>query len=511
MADLINDKKVFTLLEVTTSIKKTLSKRYNNSYWIKAEMNKINLYSQSGHCYPELVEKANGKVIAQIKGILWRDDYQNINKNFLKILKEPLKDGIKILFLARITFDPTFGLALQIVDIDPAYTLGDLEKEKHETIARLKKEDFYDRNRSLQVPLLPQRIAIISHETSKGYADFLEVLESNSWNYSFLHLLFPSLLQGEKAIHSIISQLKKIEKVQSHFDVVAIIRGGGSDVGLSCYNNYELARTISLFPIPVITGIGHATNQTVVELVAHTNAITPTKIAEYLLQKFHNFSIPVQKAQEKIIDRAKRLLNDKMVFLHSEVKLFKSAAESLLSENRNEIALQIGSLSQHVQFRYKNERRNLDGIKSELRKDIFVSIGVVKQEIRQLVKNLKKDVTLQVQTNESEIDQNINSIVSNLHATLVERNQSLLFNQGRLAEKTWHFLEYRNSQINNLEKNVHNMSPINVLKRGYSISLYNGKAIKSYLEVNDNDEIETILFDGTVQSFVHHTSKAQNL
>ena len=179
MPEKINDKTIFSLLEVTISIKKTLAARYKSSFWIKAEMNKLNHYSQSGHCFPELVEKKDGKVIAQIKSTLWADDYANINRNFLSTLKGPLKDGIKILLLAKIAYDPSFGLSLQIMDIDPQYTLGDLEKEKRETINRLQLEGIYDRNKKLEIPFLPQRIAIISVVTSKGYGDFVDVIDKN--------------------------------------------------------------------------------------------------------------------------------------------------------------------------------------------------------------------------------------------------------------------------------------------------------------------------------------------
>lgn len=227
MPETVNDKQVFSLLEVTKSIQKTLTERYKSSFWVKAEMNKLNYYKQSGHCYPELVEKKDGKVIAQIRSCLWKDDYNRSNNNFLQILKEPLKDGIKILFQAKILFDPAYGLSLLIMNIDPSYTLGDLEREKQETINQLREENIFGRNKILKLPLLPQRIAIISVETSKGYADFLRVIETNPWNYKFFHFLFPSLLQGDKAADSIINQLTRIKKVINHFDVVAVIRGGG--------------------------------------------------------------------------------------------------------------------------------------------------------------------------------------------------------------------------------------------------------------------------------------------
>jgi exodeoxyribonuclease VII large subunit len=359
MPEILTDKTVFSLLEVTKSIQKTISERYKSSFWVKAEMNKLNYYKQSGHCYPELVEKANGKIIAQIKSHLWKDDYASANNKFLATLKEPLKDGIKILFLAKISFDPAHGLALWILDIDPSYTLGDLEREKQETIQKLKEEGIFAKNKTLKLSLLPQRIAIISVETSKGYADFLEVIDSNPWRYKFFRLLFPSLLQGDQAVKSIINQLRRIRKVKDHFDVVAIIRGGGGDVGLSCYNNYLLAKEIALFPTPIITGIGHATNETVVEMISFSNAITPTKLGEYLLQKFHNFSVPVHEAEKKIIDQSRRLLSEESKKFRSEIKLFKSVVENITITNANDIKHAAKNLFQQTKFIFKSEQERL--------------------------------------------------------------------------------------------------------------------------------------------------------
>jgi exodeoxyribonuclease VII large subunit len=366
MSEKIADKTVYSLLEVAKSIQKTISDRYTSEFWVKAEMNKLNHYSHSGHCYPELVEKQDGKVIAQFKANLWRDDYQTINANFIRVLNEPLKDGIKILFLARISFEPQYGLSLRIIDIDPSFTLGDLEKEKQETIQRLHAEGIFSSNKMKAMPLLPQRIAIISVETSKGYADFTKVLSTNPWNYHFFHVLFPSLLQGDRAVESIRHQLRRIRKVISHFDVVAIIRGGGGDIGLSCYNHYDLARDIALFPIPIITGIGHATNETVVEMISHANAITPTKIAEYLLLKFHEFAIPVQKAEEKIRSRAERILNDEKYRLQSAVKLFRSVTTNVLAENRGQVRSLNRMLQQQTTFMIRNEKGLLNSIEKNI-------------------------------------------------------------------------------------------------------------------------------------------------
>ncbi len=193
-----------------------------------------------------------------------------------------------------------YGLSLRIVDIDPTFTLGELEKEKLDSIRKLKAEGIYESNKLLDFPVVPKRLAIISVETSKGLSDFYKIINQNPWGYRIESTLFPALLQGDKSVPSIINQLAIIAEKIDRYDVVAIIRGGGGEVGLSSYNNYLLARAIAIFPIPVLTGIGHSTNYTVSEMVAYKNAITPSELADFLIQKFHNFAIPVDRAAERI-------------------------------------------------------------------------------------------------------------------------------------------------------------------------------------------------------------------
>ncbi len=463
MPETIQDKKIFTLLEVTKSIEKTLRKRYTSSFWVKAEMNKLNYYSHSGHCYPDLVEKQGGKVIAQIRAVLWKNDYLRINNRFVEILKEPLKDGIKILFLARISFSPMYGLTLVISDIDASYTLGDLEKEKQATIQKLRAQGIFDRNRGLPFPLLPQRIAIISVETSKGYADFMRILDTNPNHYRFFSLLFPALLQGEKAAERISGQLDRIERVKRHFDVVAIIRGGGGEVGLSCYNHFDLVTKIANFPLPVITGIGHATNETVTEMVAHINAITPSKLAEYLLQKFHDFAGPVQEAERIVTDRSNRILKEEKMRLYSEVKLFRSVTENILSANRNNISGLATSLMQQSRFRFKNEIRLLKDCSRVIGKDSI-------------------------------------SFLNNRHLNIFQLHE-------RLWARTKLNLNKSSLEVMNLEKNIDNMDPKNVLKRGYSITLHNGKAVKDLLRLKTEDSLQTITFEGEITSVIKEIKK----
>ena len=464
MPETINQRKVFSLIEVTTSIRKTIEERYTSVFWVKAEMNKLNHYSHSGHCYPELVEKTNGKVIAQMKANVWKSDFDRINHNFLRVLKEPLKDGIKILFSATISFDSSHGLSLRILDIDPSFSLGELEREKQDTLERLRREGIFNSNKALKLPILPQRIAIISVETSKGYSDFINVIENNQWGYKFFRLLFPSLLQGDKSIVSICNQLKRIKKIIKHFDVVAIIRGGGGDVGLSSYNNYELAKEIALFPIPVLTGIGHSTNETVAEMVSYKNAITPTELADFLIQKFHDFSVPIKKGEEIIVDRAKRILSDEKLRFQNFMKYFRSVTNSKLLRSKVEIKSQSETILRQSRFLIKGKSQLLNGTKQEVLKAVATLLSTNKIHLADLIEELK---SFPVQT-----------------------------------------LEIENGKVDAIEKNVRMLDPLNVLKRGFSITLYEGKALKSYTQVKPTDKITTLLADGRLESEVNTSGKS---
>ncbi|MDP9042306.1 MAG: exodeoxyribonuclease VII large subunit, partial [Bacteroidota bacterium] len=293
----------------------------------------------------------------------------------------------------------------------------------------------------LRLALLPQRIAVISVETSKGYADFIKIISTSVQGYGFFHVLFPSLLQGEKAVGSIMAQLNRIREVKNHFDLVVIVRGGGDDIGLSCYNDYRLARAIAEFPLPVLTGIGHSTNETVCEMISYSNAITPTKLAEWLLQKFHDFREPVEAAQKIITDKALRLISEKKTKFRSEIKLFRSVTSNLLQRSRNEMKILTQSLFHQSIYRFSYEKSQMIQLRNRIP-----------------------------------------------HAT------NILFKS-------------RNLELENLHKQIKNMSPENVLKRGYSITLRNGKAVKSFEEVKRGDTIDTVLFEGKISSIVQSANK----
>lgn len=467
MAEISDGKKIFTLGEVTASIQKTLAQRYSTSFWVKAEMNKLNYYPHSGHCYPDLVEKVEGKVIAQLKSTLWKDDFNRINKSFLSVVKSPLKDGIKMLFCARVTFDPVHGLALRIIDIDPVFSLGELEREKQDSITRLQKEGIFSRNRSLAFPLLPKRLAIISVQTSKGYADFNKMIDANPWGYKIFHVLFPSLLQGDRAVDSILFQLHRIRKVAEHFDVVAIIRGGGGEVGLSCFNDYLLAKAIALFPIPVITGIGHATNETVVEMVAFRNAITPTELADFLLQKFHNFSVPVQKAEEILAGKVRRIIAEEGKRIFETVRYFRSVTGNVVIRGRHDIQHLARDLFKVSSLSMLRQKQLHASLLYKLRSLSLSELGDQAQELKQTIFMLRKDITS--------------------------------------------FVKHEQTGVSNIEKAISNMHPQNVLRRGYTITRIKGKSVMSTTEVKADDEVETVVSDGVIFSKVTTTKKSSDI
>lgn len=437
MAEKLANKTVFSLAEVARSIQKTIAARYTGTYWVKAEMNKLNHYTHSGHCYPELVEKKDGKVVAEMRSVLWKSDYIRINQRFLDIAKEPLRNGITILFEASISYDPLYGMSLRILDIDPAYVLGELEREKLESISRLKQEGLFDANKRLPFPLLPKRIAIISVETSKGFSDFLNIIDRNPWGYRFEHTLFAALLQGDRSVGSIINQLKRISGRLDEFDVVAIIRGGGGEVGLSSYNNYELAAAVARFPIPVLTGIGHSTNETVSEMVAFTNAITPSELADFLIQRFHQVAVPVQQAQDTIRIKAQQLLEAERKRLQDASHYFNVSSRNLLQHNRHAVAHAAQALHTAAKGRLIHESY------------------AVHHQVRSL-------------------EASSAAFIKDSHQTLTA-----------------------------LDNAVRIMDPQQVLNRGYSITIHQGKAVRDASKLQPGAEVETRVADGAFTSIVN--------
>lgn len=330
-------KRIFPLSKVTAAIENVINSHCSKLVWVKAEIVKLNYYPQTGHCYPDLVEKKDGRIVAEIRGNIWSSHFESINARFKEVLQEEIKDDMTVVIQAAVTYHPVYGLALNIVDIDPEYTLGELARQRAETIKKLQQEGLFEANKQLLLPKLPKTIAVISVESSKGYQDFVNVIQNNPWGYKYQQRLFPAVLQGENAVRTITTQLQKIKKHAKYFDAVAIIRGGGGEIGLSCYDDYRLAKAIADFPVPVLTGIGHSTNETVCELVSYKSFITPTKIAEFFLQEFNNFALPLKENSEKIKTLVNRIFERQENLLLQASRSFKFYSERTLQKNLNRL------------------------------------------------------------------------------------------------------------------------------------------------------------------------------
>jgi exodeoxyribonuclease VII large subunit len=341
---MINEK-VFSLKEVASSVKRTLNARYGSSFWVKAEMIKLNHYPYSGHAFPDLIEKQDDVIVAQMRAVIWSADFKRIRDKFRSCGLADLSDGITILFRASILFDEFYGLSLRIIDIDTSFTLGEMEKQRMLCIERLKAEGIYSLNSSLSLPAVPKRFAIVSVGSSKGYNDFMQIVRKHSSRFAIFTHLFPSLLQGDGAINSISEALDRINDVADCFDAVLIIRGGGGDVGLNCYNHYNLCRAVALCKLPVLTGIGHASNQTVAEQIAWRNFITPTDLADFLFSGFNN-------AYLEVLNLSKQL---------------KSNADSILNTNNERVKLLSESLKHKIENRILSEKERLQMIERYIR------------------------------------------------------------------------------------------------------------------------------------------------
>ncbi|MBL3655945.1 exodeoxyribonuclease VII large subunit [Fulvivirga sediminis] len=263
-------------------IKTTLDSQLDPSYWVVAEIGEMR-NTQNGHCYLELVDKENDRVTAKVRGTIWSYTYRNLSTWFEGMTGQALQPGLKILCNVAVQFHELYGLSVNIKDIDANFTLGERARRRKEVIDKLVADGTFDMNRGHALPLVPQRIAIISSPTAAGFGDFMDQIEQNSRGYKFSAKLYKATMQGDKAALSIINAMMQVHDHIENYDALIIIRGGGSQVDLDCFDDYELASHIAQYPIPVLTGIGHERDETIADLVAHTRLKTPTAVAEFLI------------------------------------------------------------------------------------------------------------------------------------------------------------------------------------------------------------------------------------
>ena len=337
-----------TLYGLNRRIRNSIEQTFPDSCWVIAEISDLKI-NNSGHCYIELIEKAanKDKIIARARATIWSYTFRMVKPYFETASGISLDKGIKVLVKAKVTFHEQYGLSLNILDIDPGYTLGDLERKRHEALRKLEKDGVLEMNKRIPFPVAPQRIALISSETAAGYKDFMNQLLSNSFGFKYYVKLFPAIMQGNEAIPSIIKALDKIYIHEDFFDIVTIIRGGGSKSDLSCFDNYDLAYHITQFSLPVLTGIGHEQDISVVDFAAHTKLKTPTAVAEFLIKQTNSLDQYLKELQTTAITMVNECLQNRQEQIDDLSRKLVRIGNNVLLLNRKNLA----RLSYHFEKR----------------------------------------------------------------------------------------------------------------------------------------------------------------
>lgn len=380
----------YSLKELCDWIQEIVENDLPNRYWVCAEIASM---SVRGHCYMELVEKAeNGILAAKVRATCWNNVYNLLSAYFVQETGQLLHVGLQVMLEVSVEFHAVYGLSLNVWNIDPTYTLGDLAKQRQATIQQLTEDGVMDLQKALQIPSLPRRVAVISSADAAGYGDFCDQLKHNRFGFKFHVQLYPAVVQGDNAARSVVQALNSIAALEEEWDVVVIIRGGGASTDMSCFDDYNLASHCAQFPLPIIAGIGHTRDVSVVDMVVHTSVKTPTAAAEWLIER-------VAKQVERVGSLMLRL---------------QRTTQNAVSREKNRLLLYEQQIFNAVRGKAVRERGKLD---------------------------------------------------------------------------LW-------------MKTIELHSPERIFKMGYSLTMVNGKMVRSQSEVNEGDMLETHLHDGVIQSVV---------
>ena len=456
-----------TLLELNKSIQDALKNSFPGSIWIIAEISELKV-NRNGHCYLELIEKdaITDNIIAKTRAIIWAFTFRMLKPYFENTTGHELIPGIKILIQAKIEFHELYGLSLNITDIDPNYTLGDLAQKRIEILKSLEEDGVLNMNKEVSFPIVPQKIAIISSETAAGYQDFINQLTNNTYGFKYYVKLFPALMQGVQAEDSIITSLEKIYDYEDLFDIVVIIRGGGSQADLNCFDNYLLASNIAQFPLPVLTGIGHDKDESVVDIVAHQKLKTPTAVAEFIIERTNEFNNYLDLQKENLYNYFIDYIDDKKNNISNYINKIIPVARTIV--DKNSFLLKITA----------------EQLKNKSQKIIHVKI---------------KQISIYSSVLGLFLNKNLTNNNNNLHILKNKLENNYKLN----IQKQYLILE------NNSDK-IKLLNPESILKRGYSVTYKNGKRIKNVNEIEKKDEIITKLFSGFIRSTVEEKNEIKN-
>lgn len=350
----------YTLYDLNQQLRRVVALNFANALWIKCELAQVNL--SRGQYYLSLVQKSEEteEVIATANAILWYRKYNALRRKLGRELEAVLQGGMEVLIQVRVEFDERWGLSLHVDDIDPAYTLGQLEMQRQQTIAVLEKAKLLDLNRQNRLPNVVQRIAVISSLNAAGYQDFLQQLEQNSYGYQYFTQLFPAAMQGVAVEKEVLTQLKKIRRGSRPFSAVVIIRGGGAKLDLAAFNSLELSKAVAQFFIPVLTGIGHDVDETVLDMVAHTSLKTPTAVADFLINRSLHFESTIQQLGLRVQQLAGAHIRAQDNYLQRILENLRLQSQLPLQEHQQNLQQLENMLPQLVQNRLQKEQRELD-------------------------------------------------------------------------------------------------------------------------------------------------------
>jgi len=470
-----------SLSELQRQVKGKLEDLFSLPVWVKAEISEMTI-NRSGHCYLDLVETEEGTdtVVARCRATIWSYTFRMLKPYFETTTGQVFTEGLKVLLQAKVEYHEVYGFSLNIRDIDPVYTLGDMARQRREIIHRLEEAGVLEMNKELELPLVPQRIAVISSPTAAGLQDFLNQLHNNQHQFIFYTKLFPSVMQGMEAPRSITAALEQIFQYEDLFDAVVIIRGGGAQIDLACFDNYDLAFNVAQFPLPVITGIGHDKDDTVIDLVAHTRMKTPTAVAEFLISGALQFS---------------QQLNDLE-------KQFTVSVNDQLEKNQDRLtdaADQLSLLVNQLIVKQTN-RLNIDRIQLANHSERFLKKQF--SELKGLTTNTKNKISIYVARQTHLLDQSGNQLNYTFRGQIVKNKNLLIQFQQLLKIRAVETIRAENKNLLQIQEKLRLVDPQNILKRGYSLTMMNGKILKSLQMVKVGDLLETRLSDGSIESKV---------
>lgn len=447
-----------SLYELTCRIRNAISTQLPGSYWVRAEISE-GRQNANGHFYCRFIEKnAAGTDIASAAGIIWAGTYVTLRARFERETGQRFGAGIKVLVRVRINFHERYGLSLLVEDIDPSYTLGDMVRRRKEIIDKLTAEGVVNLNKQLVLPRLLLRIAVITSETAAGFGDFCNHLAHGGHMFNIKIKLFPAIMQGDKVEPSVINALNAVLVESKDWDAVVIIRGGGAVSDLNGFDTYLLAANVAQFPLPVITGIGHDRDETVLDLVANVRCKTPTAVADFLIER-----------------------------LSKELELLENCAATLKVCAQNKLNAQLQRMDSFVALIPLVFSRVIDKEKARYR--------ILSERLPNAIQNVCRGECSRCERLVMRMEMNTKSMIANMQNRLLHVSERLQFVVPAVLSR-------QKQRLESCERGIRLAQPERVLKLGFSLTLKDGKAVTDASQLSPGDRIVTRLSNGEVTSRV---------